>query len=157
LLPEREAEEILMSNLIDFDVDVEHHFARGLRAYLDSVASALGVGLESCTVDLDVPASAYVALDWRLGRFPDRDLALLWDERHGWAAAVEAPCGEDLVVLGYLGTEVAPDPRHVVRFLAALRAEDHTLGRPDPPRFREPGAHHELLDTFSPYRRPKCW
>lgn len=34
------------------------------------------------------PANAYVALDERLPGFPDHDVALLWDERSGWSAAI---------------------------------------------------------------------
>ncbi|MGA6162125.1 DUF6292 family protein [Amycolatopsis magusensis] len=133
-----------MSSLIDSDV--EYRFTRGLRGYLEAVTSALGIGLESCTVDLDTPVSAYIAIDWRLGRFPGRDVALIWDEQHGWAVTIEAGCGEDVIVLAYLGGEVLPDPRAVVRFLAALRADDHSLGQPDPPGLRVPGRHHELLE-----------
>uniref|UniRef100_UPI0035E4303C DUF6292 family protein n=1 Tax=Amycolatopsis pithecellobii TaxID=664692 RepID=UPI0035E4303C len=68
---------------------------------LRKVTDALGIGLESCTVDHDSPVSAYVALDGRLPHYPDRDVALLWDERHGWAAAIETHSGEDLIVLRY--------------------------------------------------------
>jgi hypothetical protein len=35
----------------------------GLRSYLAIVATALGVGLESCTLDIDTPVSAYLAVD----------------------------------------------------------------------------------------------
>jgi hypothetical protein len=111
------------------DFLADQRFSRALRGYVDSVANALGVGPESCTVDVDVPASAYVALDWALPGFPDRDLALLWDERHGWSAAVETRSGEDLTVLGHLdGTSVRPPPDTVARFLADLRAQPD-LGR----------------------------
>lgn len=134
-------------------VDNESDFAQGLRAYSDAVASALGIGLEACAFDLDAPASVYVAIDWRLDRFPGRDLALLWDERHGWAAAVEASCGEDLVVIAYSGgPEIVQDPQQVVRFLTALRADDRTLLQLDPPGFRRPGNHEELVEPLAHYR-----
>jgi hypothetical protein len=127
------------------DYDLEFWFQEGLRAYLGSVARALGFGIESCTVDVDVPVSAYVAVDWRLRRFPDRDVALLWDEVHGWAVAVEASCGEDVIVLAYLGgEEILPEPRAVVRFLAGLRAGDLTAD-PGSPVLRRAGRHEELL------------
>jgi hypothetical protein len=130
--------------------DIEHDFGRDLRGYSAAMATALGIGLEACAFDLDTPATVYVAIDWRLDRFTDRDLALLWDERHGWAAVLEAPGRDDLVVLAYLGgDEIVPDPREVVKFLAALRAGDHTLGRPDPPDFREAGNHGELLERLA--------
>jgi hypothetical protein len=130
--------------------DVEHDFGRDLRGYSAAVAAALGIGLEACAFDLDTPATVYVAIDRRLDRFPDRDLALLWDERHGWAVVLEAPGHDDLVVLAYLGgPEIVPDPCEVVTFLAAPRAGDNTLGRPDPPDFREAGNHGELLERLA--------
>ncbi|MFD8498747.1 DUF6292 family protein [Amycolatopsis sp. NPDC059657] len=122
----------------------------GLREYLSAVATELGVGLESCTIDCDLPRSAYLALDWRLDRFPGRDLALLWDERHGWSAAIETHSGEDLIVLSYLGGDsVLPAPDTVARFVAALRAGDHSAGRPDPPALRDAG--QGLADDLRPY------
>ncbi|SDY14660.1 hypothetical protein SAMN05421504_104661 [Amycolatopsis xylanica] len=135
-----------MTHSIDLSLD-DPVVSLGLREYLSAVAARLGVGLESCTIDCDLPRSAYLALDWRLDRFPGRDLALLWDERHGWAAAIETHSGEDLIVLSYLGGEsVVPAPDEVARFVAALRADDHTAGRPDPPAIREagPGLAEEL-------------
>lgn len=130
------------------DPDLEYWFQRGLRAYLGSVAKALGFGYESCTVDVDVPVSAYLAVDWRLRPFPDRDVALLWDEVHGWAAGVEAACGEEVLVLAYLGGgEILPEPRAVVRFLAALRAGD-VSGDSGLPVLRRAGRHQELLPLF---------
>jgi hypothetical protein len=128
------------------DTDLEFWFQRGLRAYLGEVAGALGLGLESCTVDVDVPVSAYVAVDGRLRRFPDRDVALLWDEVHGWAVAVEAACGEEMIVLAYLGgADILPPPRAIVRFLAALRAGDLEPDGPGTPVLRRAGSHQELL------------
>ncbi|SFH30058.1 DUF6292 family protein [Amycolatopsis regifaucium] len=105
--------------------------------YLAEVTGALGVGLESCTVDHDVPVSAYVALDERLPGHPDRDVALLWDEIHGWAAAIETHSGEDLIVLRYLGGKtVVPPPAQVSKFVKALREDDHRLGQLTPPSLR---------------------
>jgi hypothetical protein len=136
-----------MTITTDMRLDDQHLVSAALRDYLRAVSAELGVGLESCTMDLDVPRSAYVALDWRLDRFPDRDLALLWDERHGWSAAIETQSSEDLIVLSYLGgNTVAPSPRAVARFAAAIRAGDHTAGRLEPPAIREagPGVVDEL-------------
>ena len=133
-----------MSGLID--TDLEFWFQRGLRAYLGEVARALGFGLESCTVDVDVPVSAYLAVDWRLRRFPERDVALLWDEVHGWAVAVEAACGEEMIVLSYLGgADVLPRPQEVVRFLTALRAGVREPAGPGSPVLRRAGRHQELV------------
>ncbi|WP_408629946.1 DUF6292 family protein [Amycolatopsis aidingensis] len=130
-------------------------FGHALQAYLDAVAAEFGIGRESCTVDLDVPVSAYLALDLRSARFPDRELALLWDERHGWAAAIETHSGEDLIVLDYLGgTEVCPEPGRVARFVTAVCAEGHTAHRVDPPRLRAPGRHRSLATALAGYREP---
>ncbi len=133
-----------MSGLID--TDLEFWFQRGLRAYLGEVARALGFGLESCTVDVDVPVSAYLAVDWRLRRYPERDVALLWDEVHGWAVAVEAACGEEMIVLSYLGgDDILPRPHEVVRFLTAQRAGVRDPAGPGSPVLRRAGRHQELL------------
>jgi hypothetical protein len=128
-----------------FDVDVEFRFHRALRGYLAATADCLGVGLESCTIDVDLPTSAYLAVNRRLPEFPDRDLALLWDEVHGWAAAIETHSGEDLIVVSYLdATTVTPPPRRVARFLRELCAGRSGPGRPDPPRLRVVGDHAVL-------------
>ncbi|MCR6482550.1 DUF6292 family protein [Amycolatopsis sp. OK19-0408] len=134
-----------MSILIDFGRDTEFSFERRLRDYLGTVARAVGVGLESCTQDVGTPAAAYIALDWRLTRFPDHDLALVWDEVHGWAAALEDTPGHQATILTYSGGEVFPEPRAVVRFLAAVRAGDPDAGTPDAPVLREAGDHERLL------------
>ena len=111
--------------------------ALGLRQYLLAVAGLLDAPAWFCEVD--VPANAYVALDQRIPRYPDLDTALVWDERDGWAAAVESASGEDLVVLAYLGEDVLPPPAAVVAFVRELYADGYP-GRPDPPCFRRPGA-----------------
>ena len=120
-----------------------HPAVPALLGYLQDVTAELGIGLESCTLDHDTPISAYVALDTRLPHYSDRDVALLWDEERGWAAAIETHSGEDLIVLRYLGgPAIAPPPSRVARFVQALHEDDHTVGRPDPVRLRgagEPG------------------
>jgi hypothetical protein len=114
------------------------------------VASALGVGLESCAIDPNPPASVYVALDAKLSGFPDRDLALLWDERLGWSAAVEAHAGKDLIVVTYRGGELLPDePRDVVGFVRALVADRWTAGT-TPPHV-VPGDHRTMMRTLRDY------
>jgi hypothetical protein len=115
--------------------------ARGLRQYLLAVAGKLEAPAWFCEVE--VPASAYLALERRLARFPDHETALLWDERDGWSAAVESPTGEDVVVLAYLGDDVLPAPQAVVKFVGDLYGEEYP-GQPAPPDFRRPGA----LDGF---------
>lgn len=126
-----------------------------LHAYLADVTKALGIGLESCTVDHDTPVCAYVALDGHLPGYPGRDVALLWDEVHGWSAAIETHSGEDLIVIRYFGgTSITPAPAHVARFVAALREDDHHIGRLDPPTIRSAGSLTELEAVL---RTPKTW
>lgn len=130
-------------------LETDFEFTRALRAYTAAVGSACGAGPESCTVDTGTPASAYVALDGRLPRFPDRDLALVWDERHGWALAVETHSAEDLLVLGYLGRDLLARPAEVARFAAESLAG--RPGQPEPPGLREAGAHDQLTERLRPY------
>ncbi|WIY00385.1 DUF6292 family protein [Amycolatopsis mongoliensis] len=132
-------------------IDRDHGLRRGLTGYLAAVSSAVGVGVESCTVDLDAPASAYVALDVRLLRHPDRDMALLWDERHGWAFAMETHSGEDLLVLAYLGGELVPAPPRVGRFVAGIRSAGAPDTAPVPPDLRDDRS--ELSARLLRYRR----
>jgi hypothetical protein len=130
---------------VPIPVDAQHTTITSLREYLRAVTEELGIGLESCTVDHDSPVSAYVALDTRHPHYPDRDLALLWDERQGWAAAIETHSGEDLIILRYLADDtVAPPPHRVARFVVALHADDHTIGQPNPPQPRTAGDLDEL-------------
>ncbi|MGW3966524.1 DUF6292 family protein [Amycolatopsis sp. NPDC005003] len=132
-------------------IDRDHGLRSGLTGYLAAVSAAAGVGEESCTVDLDAPASAYIALDVRLARHPGRDMALLWDERHGWAFAMETHSGEDLLVLAYLGGELVPSPARVRGFVAAIRSAGGTSAPPVPPDLR--GGRGELLGRLRWYRR----
>ncbi|HEY3468857.1 MAG TPA: DUF6292 family protein [Amycolatopsis sp.] len=131
-----------MNTLSDFGRDVEYHFARGLRAYLARVAHAAGVGFESCSLDFGLPSSAYVALDRTRRDRPDEDLALVWDEVHGWAAVAEPACGGAAEVLAYLGgNDVLPSPSVVARFLDALDDACPEC----PPVFRTAGHHEDLV------------
>lgn len=114
-------------------IEADNDLRCGLAGYLTEVSAAVGVGAESCAVDLDHPASAYVALDARLPGRPDRDMALLWDARHGWAFAMETHSGEDLLVLAYLGGDLVPPPADVARFVAAIESVGGPLDAPVPP------------------------
>ncbi|MGW4056707.1 DUF6292 family protein [Amycolatopsis sp. NPDC004747] len=129
-----------MTASIELPTGYRHPAVPALLEYLRDVTAELGIGLESCTIDHDRPVSAYVALDTRLPHYPDRDLALLWDEERGWAAAIETHSGEDLIVLRHLGgPAVAPAPSRVAKFVTALHEGDHSIGRPDPVRLRTAG------------------
>lgn len=99
------------------DLDAHDRTAHELRHYLASVAELVGVGCEACSIQLDHPVCAYIAVDQRLPTFPQRDVALLWDERHGWALAIETHGGSDLIVLGYLAGGLLPSPFDVAAYL----------------------------------------
>ena len=132
-------------------ITVDTVISRGerLRGYLHTVAAALGVGLESTTIDLDTPVSAYLALDQHLPAVPDRDLALLWDEEHGWSAAIETHSGEDLIVVSYLDCDtVVPPSDLVVRFVDGLLRGHDRIGRPDPPAIRAADSRPRLAELL---------
>jgi hypothetical protein len=118
---------------------------RGLRGYIHQVCMALGVGPDASYWELEDRASAYIALDGRLPAYPDHDLALIWDEENGWAAALEPIAGDDLVVLCYLGVDVLAPPAAVCRFVSALRADGYP-GLPYPPALRAAFADDDGFD-----------
>ncbi|MBW4716751.1 DUF6292 family protein [Saccharothrix obliqua] len=95
------------------DLDFDDVAARSLREYVRRVTAALGLNGESSYVDTGSPLSAYLALDGHLPERPGRDVALLWDELHGWSAAVETDGGTDLVPHARLEGDIQPPP-HVV-------------------------------------------
>ena len=130
------------------DLDFDSPAANGLRRYIRLVADELGLTGESSYVQLEPPAHAYLAVDGRFKSFPARDVALLWDEEHGWAAGVETHSGEDVMVLAYLGKDVLPAPRTVARFVRSLSGE---AGPVEPPAFRRPGDHDDLETRLAAY------
>ncbi|WP_051385538.1 DUF6292 family protein [Actinokineospora inagensis] len=136
-----------MTAVLELSLGYQHPAHRALREYLHGVAAQVGVGLESVTVDLDTPVSAYLALDVTLPSHPGRDVALLWDERSGWAAAIETYSGEDLIVLCYLGGAATPTAGAVARFVNALQ-RGLTVGVTEPPLLREPTGLDGLVDEF---------
>jgi hypothetical protein len=96
------------------------------------VSEALGLQGESWYVQADDVVHAYIALEGRLDRFPVRDLALLWDEDHGWSAAIEAHSGQDLQVVDYFGRETLPRPAAVAEWVDGLLDGDGTDPVPVP-------------------------
>lgn len=130
--------------------------ARGLCNYLRHVCRSLEIGPEASCWDVDDRATAYVALDGRLPGYPDHDLALVWDEENGWAAALETKSGDDIIVLCYLGWDVLAPPSTVVEFVTALRADGYP-GRPDPPGLRVALADDGFYDRLYEYVRPGRW
>ncbi len=99
---------------------------RALRGYARSVTHELGLTPERSYVQAEGPATVFLEPDRRLPASPNREAALLWNERSGWAAAVETHSGEDLIVQAWYGTDLLPGPRAVARWVdALLRGERH--------------------------------
>jgi hypothetical protein len=132
------------------ELEPRNRTSRGLRRYVGLVTEALGYAEHAYHVQTEPPVSAYVPLDGRVPGFPDRDVALLWDERHGWCGAIETASGEDLIVVSYLGSGVLPAPRVVARFAADL-INGAAPGQPKPPTFRAVDADDDLADRLAAY------
>lgn len=124
----------------------------GLRRYVGQVAVGLGVGVESICCEAAEPANAYVALTRRLYRVPDRDVALFWDGVRGWALGIETGCGEDVLVLAYLGGEqLLAEPDTVVVFAETMLA-GRNAGQSGPPVLALQGS---LGSRLADYARPE--
>ncbi|OXM54769.1 DUF6292 family protein [Amycolatopsis alba] len=122
-----------------------------LNAYLEDVATALGIRMDSCTADLTGPVTARMRLNWRLPGFPERDVDLMWHEEHGWSAAVATHADDDHhVVVAYLGGRtVASQPRLVARFAETLRTGEHQDCWPGAPTLRTAGGSSALAKELS--------
>ncbi|ROP34899.1 DUF6292 family protein [Saccharothrix texasensis] len=130
------------------ELDFDDAVTWGLRGYVRRVTEELGLTGECSYVQAERPAGAYLALDGRLPGAPDRDVALVWDEEHGWSAAIETHSGEDVLVQAHFGPDLLPPPRAVARWVRGLfRGE-----RRSPARFAAiPGATDDLADRLAPY------
>jgi hypothetical protein len=136
------------------DLDDGTEPVRGLRRYLELVGTTVGVSEDLVVWTGDVPATAYIPLDGRLPGFPELDLALLWDEESGWAAAIETDSGYDLIAVSYLGGDVLPPPGEVKRFVISLLAGGRP-GRPDRVVLRCAG-DHGLRTRLADYARSRA-
>lgn len=132
------------------ELDPRSSATLALRRYAGLVSEALGLTGETFWVHTESPTTGYIPLDDRAPGFPGRDLALLWDERHGWSAAIETASGEDLIVVSYLGKDILPPPLVVARFVTDLVA-GRVTGQPDPPAFRDVDAIDDLVDRIKRY------
>lgn len=129
------------------ELDFDDALVLGLRGYVRLVTAEVGLTGECSYVQAERPATAYLALDGRLPGFPDRDVALLWDEDGGWSVAVETHSGEDLIVCAYFGAEVLPSPKVVGRWVRGLlRGERRPTSRPGKRR-----SHGDLVHLVAPY------
>lgn len=124
--------------------------AQGLRAYVAAVARQLNVGPEACSCEIEVPAGAFIALEQRLSNFPTRDLALVWDEEHGWAVAIETGQAHELITLSHLDEDVLPPAETVARFVADILAERYP-GRPESVWLRSASDQDDLDSRLAAY------
>ncbi len=124
----------------------------GLHRYVRAVAVELGLAGQCRRANPGPPATAYLALDGTVPTFPDRDLALLWDEEYGWAAAVRTCPADPPVVITYRGGDVLPPAPDVAAYVAAVRRGDHP-GDPRPVRLRVYGTPDDLTDRLRTYPR----
>jgi Family of unknown function (DUF6292) len=109
------------------DLLFDDTMARGLRGYVRQVVEALELTGEGSFVQTERPACAYLALEGRLPGFPDRDVALLWDETQGWSAALETQSGEALAKVASFEKDVLPHPSDVAHWVKRL-FQDETSG-----------------------------
>jgi hypothetical protein len=109
------------------ELDFDDSVVRGLHRYVRMVTRALGLHGECSYVQVDELASAYVALDGRLSHYPDRDVALLWEETRGWSAAIETHSGEELFVVAHCGQDVLPPPETVAAWVRELFRPDRDV------------------------------
>lgn len=98
------------------ELGIDQALAHGLRRYVEQTVAALALTGRPYCLDVAHPMSAYVALNARLPNFPDCDTALLWDERYGWAGALETDTSSQLTVLSYCGSALLPSPATVAQF-----------------------------------------
>jgi len=102
------------------ELDFDDSGSRDLRVYVRQVGAAMGLRCDCACVLTEQPVSVSLAVDGHLPRYPDRDVALLWDEDTGWSAAVETGSGEDLIVVADMGPEIWPAPARVAAWAARL-------------------------------------
>jgi hypothetical protein len=130
--------------------DLHGEATRGLGGYVHAVARAVGVSPEATSYEVSDTATAYLGLNRRVPKHPDRDLMLVWGERDGWLVAVETDPVEEPIVLAYLGGDVLPGPEAVARFVTDLVAGG-APGQTTAPGFRSPGDRDELAERLARY------
>ncbi|MFS8104512.1 DUF6292 family protein [Lentzea alba] len=124
--------------------------SRGLTGYVHAVAAILGLLPEATWCDTGHPSVAYIALEQRIAQFPDRDVALLWDEESGWCVALETGTTDDPIALSWLGRDVLPAPA-VVREFVDLIMRGRLPGSLDRPRLRCSGDDDSLARRLAVY------
>jgi anti-anti-sigma factor len=93
-----------------------------LRSYVYRIAAGLGLGPESAWYEVADQSTAYLALSDRLADAPGQDVALIWDDTHGWAIGTESGAGAELRVRARYGDDPLPAPEDVVAFTKSVLA-----------------------------------
>lgn len=135
------------------ELDSDSAAARGLHEYVRLVATEVGMRGPGWLVQLEPLANVYIALEDRLPAFPTRDVALVWDEEHGWALGVERHPGESLLVVTYLGDDVLPGPEAVARTVRRHYADEPPRTQ-EPPVFRAADDNDDLPARLAGYAVP---
>jgi hypothetical protein len=105
---------------VTMEMDFDDTAARTRKDYVQQVSAAMGLRCACACVLTEQPVSVYLAVEGRVPRYPDRDVALLWDEQTGWSAAVETYSGEDLIVVADLESGIWPAPQLVADWAIEL-------------------------------------
>lgn len=124
---------------------------RGMERYVADIASALGLGPESFSINANPVVSVHMLLNSRLSRRPGDALLLRWDERTGWSVAAGLPSGRNATVIAYLGGDLLPYPADVTAFLAGLVGGSR-VGQKMPPHFG-PAARDDMTYRLLSYLR----
>lgn len=138
-----------MTSMESSEPDLIRALERGLGAYVQAVAAAIGVPAEGTTIEISDTATAYLGLSRPWPGRPRHDVMLVWSERRGWTVAVETAPSEDTVVLArWPGEELVPPPDEVARFVddaaAGRVAEKHRITA-------VPGTRRELARRLEEY------
>jgi hypothetical protein len=136
------------------ELDFDDSVARGLHRYVRLVTSSVGLRGDCSYVQVDEVAHAYVALDGSLPSFPDDDVALLWDEANGWAAAVEQRSDREPRVVARFPGDVLPTPEAVAVWVRRLFQQHHTVESTEP-RPRTDDVRARLVAYADPTAEPR--
>ncbi|MGH3625438.1 MAG: DUF6292 family protein [Sciscionella sp.] len=121
----------------------------GLAGYIEQVAAAVGVAREGVTFEVSDTATAYLGLTLRAPERPERDLMLIWSERHGWAVALESEPSDTPEMAAYFGDDLVPAPAEVARFVTDV-VTGHDHGRACP-RFAVEDDRNQLTSRLARY------
>jgi hypothetical protein len=137
------------------ELDFDDTLARGLQRYVRLVTWSVGLRGECSYVQVDDVAHAYIALDGTLPSFPDHDVALLWDEAHGWSAAVEHRSGGEPRVVARLAGNVLPSPEAVAAWVRRLFRQEHLVESLEHPPTRSGDLRERLAAYAGPMMEPR--